>query len=204
MTDIGLIGSGGHSDEVAANAGVHIAFRAVTAEYRNDRAQVDIDQPGEYVDYPVHIAIGAPYVRRMMAERWAGKVYVGVTSVLSRIDATARCDEGCYIAPFSLVSTNVKLGKHVIVNAGVLIHHDSKLGDFVTICPGASLGGGVTLGDGVFVGIGATISNGVTVAPGVVIGAGAAVVADLDQENGIYVGVPAKLVGVNEDWLREI
>ena len=60
------------------------------------------------------------------------------------------------------------------------------------------------MGDGVFVGIGAIIKNGVRIASGVVIGAGAVVVSDIQEENSIYAGVPAKQIGSNEGWLREV
>ena len=114
--------------------------------------------------------------------------------------------EGGIIAPNVVVTTEVQIGRHVLVNIATSIQHNSVLGDFCTIGPGVRIGGHVSLGDGVLVGIGAIISNNVTVASGVVIAAGAVVPphTNLDTENGVYVGVPTRLIKTNKEWLNEI
>ena len=205
MTErIGLIGGGGHADEAEAYAKKDIIFRAVDRNYLNEKATVDVEHPGSNKDTPVHIAIGAPGIRRELEERWPGIKYESIISEHAIVDPSAEVGEGSLIAPRVVVTTNVKLGRHVVLNVASTVQHDTTLGDFTTVGPGVHIGGNVIVGDGVFLGIGSNILNSVRIASGVVIGAGATVTKDADVENGVYVGTPAKLIRQNDGWLREI
>ena len=202
--NIGLIGNGGHADEAESYSRKPVGFRAVDKPYMNDRAEVDVTDPGENVNTAVHIAIGAPAVRKEMELKWPGESYESIISEHAIIDETAEIGEGSLVAPRVVITTNVKIGRHVVLNVAATVQHNSEVGDFTTIGPGAHIGGNVKIGEGVFIGIGANISNAVRIANGVVIGAGATVIKDADVENGVYVGTPAQLIKQNEGWLREI
>jgi sugar O-acyltransferase (sialic acid O-acetyltransferase NeuD family) len=202
--DIGLLGSGGHADEVEATHG-NVVFRAVSKPYMNNLSTVDIENPSEeQKNMPVNIAVGSPLIRKKMRSLWPGTKYETVVSRSASIENSSVIGIGCYLAHQSVVTTNASIGDHVIVGVGSSVHHDSVVGDFVTLSPGVRVGGRVRLGDGVFVGIGATITNGVNIADGVVVGAGATVIGDCLEENGVYVGVPARLIKTNKEWLSEI
>ncbi len=202
---IGLLGNGGHADEVAASYEGEVLFRAVSEKYMNARAAVNIEKPpAEDMNVPVHAAIGAPKIRKDLIQLWPGNQYETVISRTAVVDDSARIEDGCYVAEGAVITTNVALGMQVIVNVGASIHHGCTVGEYTTISPGVHIGGNVTIGRGVFIGIGATVSNGVSISDGVVLGAGAVLIVDADTENGVYVGVPAKLVKVNEGWLDEI
>jgi len=205
---IGIIGNGGQADEAHAYTKKEVGFRAVNSEYLNNDSThnlVDIEKPGaDNIDTPVHIAIGAPALRRELEEKWPGQKYETIISEHAIVDKSANIGEGALIAPRAVITTNVKLGRHVIVNVAATVQHDTTVGDFSTIGPGVNIGGNVEIGDGVFIGIGANISNSIKIADGVVIGAGATLITNADVENGVYVGVPAKLMKQNEEWLREI
>lgn len=207
MSDkIGIIGKGGHADEVMSYSPKEIGFQAVDRAYikNGDTETVDVASPGVAQDVPVHIAVGAPGVRKELEEKWPGATYESIISKYAYVDPSVEIGEGALIAPQAVVTTNVKLGRHTILNVACSVQHNAVIGDFTTIGPGSHLGGNVTTGKGVFIGIGVTVSNGITIANGVVVGAGATVVDNLEVENGVYVGVPAKLHGQNKEWLREI
>lgn len=201
---IGLLGSGGHADEVSAILGGSEKFRAVSFQYVGGVANVDIENPGSYIDTPVHAAVGAPAVRRELVSVWPGRHYATVVAPSAVIEQSSTLEDGCYVSHGAIITTNVRIGRHAVVNVGASVHHGCRVGDFTTISPGVHVGGNTTIGNGVFIGIGAAVSNGLQIADGVVIGAGAVLVANADTENGVYVGVPARLVSINEGWLGEI
>jgi sugar O-acyltransferase (sialic acid O-acetyltransferase NeuD family) len=97
---------------------------------------------------------------------------------------------GCIICPSTILTVNVKLGRHCIVNINCTIGHDVSVGDFVTINPGVNISGNVSIGANCNIGSNSVIRNGVTICDDVVIGAGSVVVIDI-TEPGIYVGSPA-------------
>lgn len=201
---IGLLGNGGHADEVGATC-KNVLFRAISKEYMHGSGLVDLDSPSEeQKNTPVNVAVGSPLVRKRMVLRWPGVNYATVVSDRSIIEDDSSLGQGCYVAHNAVITTKVSIGDHVIMGVGSSVHHDCKVGDFVTISPGVHIGGKSILGNGVFIGLGASILNGIRIADGVVVGAGATVADDCLQENGVYVGVPARLVKVNEDWMNEI
>lgn len=205
---IGLIGDGGQANEAHSYTKKEVGFRAVNAEYireGSDNNLIDIENPSDNdVDVSVHIAVGAPALRRELEQKWPGERYETIISEHAIVDRTAEIGEGSLVAPRAVITTDVKIGRHVIINVAATVQHNTEVGDFSTIGPGVNIGGNVKIGEGVFVGIGANISNGVTIADGIVIGAGSTIIRDADIENGVYVGTPAKLIKQNEEWLREI
>lgn len=118
---------------------------------------------------------------------------------------SVKIGEGCIICPGVILSSNVEIGRHTIINLNASISHDCKIGNFVTICPGVSIGGNVVIGDECWIGIGATIIHRVSIGRGSYIGAGAVVVDDIPA-NVLAVGIPAKPIRKLKeiDWKRLI
>jgi len=101
--------------------------------------------------------------------------------------------EGSVICPGCKITTNVILGKCVILNIGTQIGHDSVIGDFCSLMPNVDLGGRVTVGKNVFIGTKATIIPKIVIGEGATIGAGSVVVRKV--KNGVTVfGNPAKVI----------
>lgn len=203
---VGILGSGGQADEAQSYfAQGDIVFRAVDPSFIENESLIDITNPTqEQQQTPVVAAVGAPAIRREMVEKWSGTTYASIVSEHSLVDKTTKVGEGCIIAPGAVLTTNIEVGNHVVINTNVTIGHDSKVGDYATISPGANIAGHVTIEDGVFIGIGAVVSNDISIAKGSVIGAGAVVIDNITDENAVYVGVPAKKIKQNEGWLREV
>jgi acetyltransferase EpsM len=100
---------------------------------------------------------------------------------------------GSCLAPGSILTANVRIGSHCIVNVGASISHDTELGDYVNVNPGAVVAGNVRIGAGCYIGAGATIIDRVSIGEWSIVGAGAVVVEDLPPFV-TAVGVPAKVI----------
>ncbi|MEY9095445.1 acetyltransferase [Paenibacillus sp. RC84] len=107
------------------------------------------------------------------------------------ISESARISEGCIVAAHTLVSTDVRLGRHVLINYGATVGHDSAIGDYSSILPGARVSGHVQIGHAGDVGAGSVILPGLRIGSDAVIGAGAVVTRSLPGGCTV-VGVPAR------------
>lgn len=101
--------------------------------------------------------------------------------------------EGTCLAPGSILTTNVRIGRHCIINVKVSVSHDSTVGDFTNINPGAVIAGNVQIGRGCYIGAGATVIEKITIGDWAVIGAGAVVINDIPP-GATAVGVPARVI----------
>jgi len=105
---------------------------------------------------------------------------------------------GSVICAKNILTTNIQLGKHVQINLGCTIGHDSIIGDFTTLSPGVHVSGWVYFGKKVYVGTGAVIINGsskkpIKIGDNAIIGAGACVTKSIPT--GItVVGIPAERI----------
>jgi sugar O-acyltransferase (sialic acid O-acetyltransferase NeuD family) len=100
--------------------------------------------------------------------------------------------DGSIITPGVIMTCQVELGRHVIVNLGARIGHDVTIGNFSTLSPGAEIMGCASLGEQVYVGTNATVLDRVKVGNGAIIAAGAVVTKDV-PELALVAGVPAEV-----------
>ncbi|MFR4518306.1 MAG: transferase [Dorea sp.] len=91
----------------------------------------------------------------------------------------------------TILTTNITIGKHVIINLDCTVGHDAIIEDYSTLYPSVNVSGMSTIGRGSEIGTGVNIIQGKTIAQDVIVGAGSVVVKDL-LESGTYVGIPAK------------
>lgn len=99
--------------------------------------------------------------------------------------------EGVVVCAGAVVSTNVRLGRHVHLNPNATIGHDAILEDFVSINPSATISGEVVVRSGTLVGAGAVVLQGLRLGAGAIIGAGAVVTRDVAPA-AVAKGVPAR------------
>jgi acetyltransferase-like isoleucine patch superfamily enzyme len=89
------------------------------------------------------------------------------------------------------MTTNPRVGRHVIVNLSCSLSHDVVLEDFATLACGVHLSGAVTVREGANLGVGVNIIPGVTVGEWSIIGAGSTVITDIPPRV-TAVGTPAR------------
>ncbi len=101
--------------------------------------------------------------------------------------------EGCIITAGNILTVNIAIGKHVILNLACTVGHDSIIGDYSSFMPSVNISGEVNIGQCVYVGTGAKIINQLEIGDNTIVGAGAVVAKSLPS-NCTAVGIPAKPV----------
>lgn len=112
------------------------------------------------------------------------------------ISETSTVGEGTVITAGNILTTNIKVGNHIIINLACTVGHYSIIGDYSTINPGINISGDVVLGEGVLLGTNSTILEKMKVGDYSIIGAGAVVTKEIPP-NVTAVGIPAKIIKQN-------
>ena len=99
---------------------------------------------------------------------------------------------GTMICAGVILTTQITVGDHCIVNLGVTVGHDAVIGDYSTVAPHATISGNVRLGRGTEIGSGAILIPGAHVSAGSFVAAGATLTRPVETENCLMVGTPAK------------
>lgn len=99
--------------------------------------------------------------------------------------------EGSIICAHTILTVNIEIGSHVIINLDCTIGHDAVLKDYVTLYPSVNVSGATVIGHCSELGTGMQIIQGKTVGDYSIVGAGAVVVKDI-PDNCTAVGSPAK------------
>jgi len=142
--------------------------------------------------------VGTPRTRQVLMEKAAARGFDFETIIHPRVEHSQWIEIGIgtVICAGNILTTNIKIGKHVQVNLDCTIGHDVVMDDFTTLAPGVHISGCVHLGKRVYVGTGAVIINGtqsdpIVIGDDVTIGAGACVTKSVPAGLTV-VGVPAK------------
>lgn len=196
-----LIGNGGHAREVMAQMGLSELemVRFVDDEYWAEETGIlplsEFD-PDEYV---VMIAIGDSMARKILVGRMPAETryftFVHPSAII--LNGSSKIGEGSFIGANSIITTNVTLGKHSLLNRANHIGHDCSIGDFFTMMPGSIVSGDVEIGGCVYLGTNSSVREKIQICGQVVLGMNAALVNDI-REAGTYVGIPARKTKNNE------
>ena len=137
-------------------------------------------------------AVGEPSVKKKVVERALKRGYIPHSLIHPsvRMCYDVSVGEGTILCPGTIITTNITIGNHVIINQMCSIGHDAIIEDFVTINPLAAISGGVHLKEGVFIGTSASVLQYIEIGEWSVIGAGASVIKN-QESYVVAVGVPA-------------
>lgn len=99
--------------------------------------------------------------------------------------------QGCIICAGTIITVNVTIGDHVILNLCCTVGHDTQIGDFSSFMPTVNISGEVVINEAVYVGTGSKINNQISIGANTIVGSGAVVVKSLPSDC-TAVGAPAK------------
>jgi len=186
-----LIGNGGHAREVMAQMGVNL-LRFVDDQYVNsDTLPLSQFDPKKHI---AMVAVANSKDRYDIIERLPKETqfftFIHPTALLMK---DVEIGEGSFIGAYSILTTNIKIGKHAILNRGNHIGHDCQIGNYFSAMPGAIVSGNVKIYDLVYMGNNSSIREKLSIHSLSTIGMNGAVVRNI-EDNGTYVGVPVKKI----------
>jgi sugar O-acyltransferase (sialic acid O-acetyltransferase NeuD family) len=149
-------------------------------------------------DVQLVCALGDPVTRWKVTTRLSDAGFNFATLIHPTVKRSrhVRIGPGGMICADNILTTNIDIGAHALLNLDCTVGHDSKLADYVSMMPGVHISGDVTTDIGAYFGTGAVAINGVRIGAWSVIGAGAVVSSDVPR-GMIAVGVPAKPIKPN-------
>lgn len=145
--------------------------------------------------YEIVVAIGDSKHRQRIVENLPKN-----TKFFTHIHPTAQIHgedviigEGSIICAGTILTTNIKIGKHAHLNLITTIGHDNVIGDYFTTAPGVQISGNCNIGNNVYFGTRSCNRQKTKICDDVVIGMNSGVVQNI-TESGTYVGTPAKKI----------
>jgi sugar O-acyltransferase (sialic acid O-acetyltransferase NeuD family) len=205
MKHLYLFGAGGWGREVAASIQAQPEWQVIgffDDTLKKDTIVSDIKVVGgihELMHWPepinVLITIADPTTRISIIDKLKNidtityPIIIHPSVIILNKD-TVTIGEGSVIAAGVILTCNITVGKHVLLNLKTTVGHDVHVGTGCSIMPGANIAGSVVLQEGVLIGSGANILNGKQIGGFAKIGSGAVVLHDIPTK-ATAVGVPA-------------
>ena len=187
-----LVGYGGHAREVMAQMGVKLTC------FVDDEYVVEGTLPLSKFNpkkYALMVAVADSKDRFDIVQRLPKetKYFTWIHPTALIMSDNIEIGEGSFIGAYSILTSNIKLGKHTILNRSNHIGHDCEIGNYFSAMPGAIVSGNVIIHDLVYMGNNSSIKEKLSIHSLTTIGMNGAVVKDI-EELGIYVGVPTKKI----------
>ena len=189
---LALFGYGGHAREVAAQIDDEITF-FVDDEYSDgDIKPISEFDPSKYL---MMVAVAESSDRSNIVDKLPKETkyfsFIHPTALIMSKDVVI--GEGSFIGANSILTTNIQIGKHAILNRGNQIGHDCIIGNYFSAMPGAIVSGNVHIGNRVYLGTNSTIIEKKEILHDIKIGANGVVIKDIES-SGTYVGCPVKII----------
>lgn len=188
-----LIGYGGHAREVMSQMGQKLTC-FVEDEYYSNQDNVLPLSKLDPKEWEVMVAIANTKVRKRIVNELPKETkFFSFFHPTSIIGENVVIGDGTFIGAYSILTTNITIGQHGILNRLNQIGHDSIIGDYFSMMPGSILSGAVSIGDEVYLGTNTSVKEKIAITNNVIIGLNSGVVKNI-TESGTYVGVPVKKI----------
>ena len=195
MKKIAIIGYGGFAREVKAHLSVEdVPFFVDDAYWRENSAGVLRLSQFNASSFKAIVAVGDPADREDIVSRLPinTEFFTFVHPSATILDKdTVEIGEGSIICAGTVLTTNIKIGRHAHLNLNSTVGHDCIIGNYFTASPGVNISGNCEIGNRVYVGTNAAIREKIMICDDVTIGMQSGVVKYITKP-GTYVGSPAK------------
>ena len=189
---LALFGYGGHAREVAAQMNEEITF------FVDDKYTNEFSKPISTFDpeiYQMMVAVADSKEREKIVKKLPQNTsyftFVHPTALLMSEDI--QVGVGSFIGAYSILTTNIKIGSHALLNRSNHIGHDCVIGNYFSAMPGSIVSGNVNIGNKVYLGTNSSIKEKLTIIDNVTIGLNTGIVKSINK-SGTYVGQNTKLI----------
>jgi sugar O-acyltransferase (sialic acid O-acetyltransferase NeuD family) len=158
---------------------------------------IPVIRDSEFVaeNYRIVAAIGDPKTRKKVISKLPPETeYTTIIHPSATISKWVEIGEGSIITAGTILTCNIKIGKHAHLNLHATIGHDCIIGDFFTAAPAVNISGKCEFGDCVYFGTNSSVREGIKICNNVTVGMGGIVVKNIIDE-GIYIGNPVRKLG---------
>lgn len=124
--------------------------------------------PAVLPELPLIITIGDNQIRKRLSET-IRHPFAKMLSKYAFCAPGVEIGDGTVVLQMAVIQARASVGMHSIVNAGVVVDHDSKIGNYVHLGPGSTVASLAQVGDEVFLGAGAVIPSKSVVPAGTII-----------------------------------
>lgn len=214
MTDIIMIGAGGHAAEI--DEYITYNHKVSGIEEFNIVGFLD-DNPDSYARYKFSapliggasdhkvikghgyiIAIAGLKYRRSFVDRYKaeGAQFVSVIHLSAYISPSAIIGEGSIISPNANIGPNVQIGKYTLINARCSLGHDTRVGDYNFISPNVCFSGFTVVGDENLFGINSATLPGIKVGNRNKITAGMIIDQDINDDTVVFHRFKEKVIAI--------
>lgn len=140
------------------------------------------------------VAVGTPRIRQKIISKMEERGFPEFATLVhpSVLQSSAvEIGKGTIICAGTILTTDIKIGDHNIINLNVTVGHECLFGHYVTVAPMAAISGNVTLNHLVEVGTGALVKQGLELSEGSMLGMGGVLTKSI-IEPAIFAGNPAR------------
>lgn len=218
MKDLVIVGAGGHAREVHQSM---LAINRVSPTWNFLGFIDDFARSTEVAGCPVLggmawlrgktcymvVAIGSPAVRRRVVNELLLQESAEFATLIhpsAQVGNSVVLEPGCMVSAGAILTADVKIGRHVIVNTGAVVSHDCQIADFCTIAPMSCLCGAVRLGEGAELGASVTIIPGVSLGKWSMAGAGTTVIRNVPDNETVVGGTNRVINKQNAGWHEKV
>lgn len=151
-----------------------------------------VDEINRLQDFYAVIAIGDPSIKESIIDRITNTniQFPSLIHPQALLGEQIVVGEGSIITAGCVLTIDINIGNHVLINLNSTIGHDVTVGDYSSIMPGAHISGFVSIGKSVFIGTGAAVLQHLNIVSRAIVGAGAVVNRSITEAVTV-VGVPA-------------
>lgn len=142
-------------------------------------------------------AIACTRVRRLIIHKLGAVRYATLIDPAAILSDRVTVGEGSIICARAVLTVDISVGRHSILDVACTVGHDTTLRDFVTLYPAANVSGSIDIGCGCELGTGSQVIQQLRIGENTIIGAGAVVIRDLPADC-TAVGCPAKPIKFSE------
>jgi sugar O-acyltransferase (sialic acid O-acetyltransferase NeuD family) len=190
-----LIGNGGHSREVMCQMREDlVCFIDDEFLIKESDSLLPLSKLDPF-EYELMISVGDSLQRRKLFEKLPKecKFFTFIHPSALILSNDVKIGSGCFIGAYSILTCNISIGDHSILNRHNQVGHDCEIDIFSSLMPGSVISGNCKIGKNFYLGSNSSVREKISICENVIVGMNSCVVKSIFY-SGTYVGTPSKKI----------